>query len=82
MVWSYKKCQKIVVARGLIRVRTKNLLAQTIPDKVFGTKWRNPVKQDRKRKVWYVLLRVFYLLLAKSKFLKRDEALGYLSTKI
>ena len=31
----------------------------TIPDKVFGTKWSGPVKLDRKRKVWYVSLRVF-----------------------
>ena len=29
-----------------------------IPDKVFGTKWSNPVKLDRKRKVWYVILHV------------------------
>ena len=26
--------------------------------KIFGTKWRNPVKLDRKRKVLYLLLRV------------------------
>ena len=31
----------------------------TIPDKIFGTKWRNPVKLDRRRKVWYLFLRVF-----------------------
>ena len=42
MLWSYKKCQKIGVARGLGRVRAKSLLAQTIPDKVFGTKCSNP----------------------------------------
>ena len=44
----------------------------TIPDKIFGTKWSNPVKLDRRRKVWYQFLRVFYLLLAKSKLLKGD----------
>ena len=44
----------------------------TIPDKIFGTKWSNPVKLDRRRKVWYLFLRVFYLLLAKSKLLKGD----------
>ena len=38
MVWSYKKCQKIGVGRGLDQVRIKNLLAQTIPDKILGTK--------------------------------------------
>ena len=59
MLWGYKKCQKIGVRRGLGGVRTKNLLAQTIPDKVCGIKWSNPVKLDRKRKVWYVFLRVF-----------------------
>ena len=59
MVSSYKKCQKTGVGRRLGRVRTKNLLAQTIPDKIFGTKWRNPVKLDRKRKDWYPFLRVF-----------------------
>ena len=30
-----------------------------IPDKTFVTKWSNPVKLGRKRKVWYVFLRVF-----------------------
>ena len=30
-----------------------------IPDKIFGTKWCNPAKLDRKKKVWYVFLRVF-----------------------
>ena len=48
MLWSYKKCQKIGVGRGLGRIRTKNLFAQTILDKAFGTKWSNPVKLDRK----------------------------------
>ena len=31
----------------------------TIPDKIFGTKWSNPVKLDRKRNVRYQFLRVF-----------------------
>ena len=53
------KCQKIGVGRGLGRVRTKNLLAQTIPGKIFGAKWSNPVKLEGKRKVWYLFLRVF-----------------------
>ena len=42
----------------------------TIPDKILGTKWSNPVKLDRKKKVWYLFLRVFQLLFAKSKFFK------------
>ena len=48
MLWSYKKSQKIGVGRGLGRVRTKNLFALTISDKIFGTKWSNPVKLDTK----------------------------------
>ena len=26
-----------------------------IPDKIFGTKWSNPVKLEKKRKVWYLI---------------------------
>ena len=59
MLWSYKKCKKIGVGRGLGGVRMNNVLAQTIPDKIFGIKWRNPVKLDRNRKVWYL----FYVFL-------------------
>ena len=59
MLWRYKKYQKIGVERGLDRVRIKDLLNHTILDKIFGTKWSNPVKLDRKRKAWYQFLRVF-----------------------
>ena len=31
----------------------------TILDKIFGTKWGNPVKLDRKRKVSYLFLSAF-----------------------
>ena len=41
------------------RVRVKHLLTQTIPDKIFGTKWSNPVKLDKRRIIWYLFLRVF-----------------------
>ena len=37
--------------------RESRLVLPTIPDKIFGTKWSNPVKLDRKRKVWYLFLR-------------------------
>ena len=47
-------------------------LRPTIQDKIFGTKWSNPVKLDWKRKVWYLFLCLFLLLFARSKFLKRD----------
>ena len=50
------------VGGGLGQVRTKHLLAQTISNKVFGIKRSNPVKVDRKGKVWYLLLRVFKFL--------------------
>ena len=46
-----KKIENIGVGRRLDRIRSKNLLAQTILDKIFGTKWSNPVKMNRKRKV-------------------------------
>ena len=37
--------------------RESRLVLPTIPDKILGTKWSNPVKLDRKRKVWYLFLR-------------------------
>ena len=59
MLWSYEKFQKIRVVRGLGQVRIKTFLVQTIRGKIFGTKFRNPVKLDKKRKIGYLLLRVF-----------------------
>ena len=59
MLWNYKKCQKIEVGTGLDQVRIKNVLAQTIPDKVIGNKWSNAVELDRKTKVWHLFLLVF-----------------------
>ena len=47
------------IGRGLGQVRTKNWLAKTIPDKIFETKWRNPIKLERKKKVWYLFLCAF-----------------------
>ena len=35
------------------------VIPPTIPDKIFGAKWSNSVKMDRKRKVWYVFLHYF-----------------------
>ena len=60
MLLSYKKDNKNGVGRGLNRVRRKNLIAQTIPDKIFGTKWSNPVKLDNKKKSLVSVL-VFFL---------------------
>ena len=31
----------------------------TIPDKIFGTKWNNSVKLDKRGKVWCLFLHVF-----------------------
>ena len=59
MLWSYKKCKKVQVWKRLGRVITKFLLAQTIPDKVFGTKKRNPVNLDKKMKILYPILSDF-----------------------
>ena len=51
MPWIYKKCKKIGVGKGLGRVRLKNWFVQTMVEKIVGTKWSNPVKPERKRKV-------------------------------
>ena len=53
MLWSYKKCQKMGVGRGLGQIRAKNVLAQTIPDKICGTIWNKPVKRNRRRKALF-----------------------------
>ena len=58
-LWSNKICQKIADRRVLCQVRVKSLLAQIIPNKIFGTNWSNPVKLDRQRKILYLFLRVF-----------------------
>ena len=34
-------------------------IAITIADKILGTEWSNPLKLDRTRKLWYLLLHVF-----------------------
>ena len=49
---------------------------------VFGAGWRNPVKLDRTGKVWYLLLRVFWVLLPEFNFWGGDWALGYVCTQI
>ena len=50
---------QIGVGLGLGRLEIKNLLAQTITNKIFGTKGSNPLKVDRKRKVWYLFFSHF-----------------------
>ena len=42
-----------------VKYKIKFTSTSTIPGKIFGTKWSNPVKLERKRKVWYLFLRVF-----------------------
>ena len=54
----------------------------TIPDKIFWTKKRNLTKLDKARKVWYLLLRVFWLVLTKFNFSKGSSALDHISTQI
>ena len=39
--------------------KDQKLLFQTNLDKIFGTKWSNLVKLDKKRKVRYLFLRAF-----------------------
>ena len=60
---SYGKCQKIEVWRKLGCVKSKRLFTQTILDKIFGAKWRNPVNLDRAKKLWYLVLSNSWLLL-------------------
>ena len=50
-------------------------------EKIFGATRNKPVKLDRRRKVWYLFLHAFQALLAKTEFLKGDEAQGYVSTQ-
>ena len=47
------------VGRGLGQVQAKNVLAQTISNKIFGTKWNNPEILDRRRKGWYLFFCIF-----------------------
>ena len=78
MLWSNDKCQKIGVGKGLGWVRIKDLLAQTIPDKIFRKKWSNTVKLDRKK--FDICYRVF--LTAIWKVQPFDERLGYVTPQI
>ena len=59
MLWSYKTCQKVGVGKGLGQLSIKNLLAHAIQGKIFGRKCSNPLKLNRERKVWHLLLHVF-----------------------
>ena len=44
---------------------------------IFVTKQRNAVKFDRARDVWFLFLRLFWLLFPKFKFWNRGRALYY-----
>ena len=59
-----------------------NYSLPTILDKIFGSKYRNPVKSDRTTKLWYPLYYIFLLLLPKFNFWEGDWALGSVSTQI
>ena len=53
-------------------------------NKIFGTKYRNEVKLDKARKIWYLLflyILLFWLQLPKCDFWKIDWALGYVSSQ-
>ena len=59
---NYNKQAKVKIyrlSRNLEERKRWLVIVPTIPNKIFGTKWRTPVKLDRKRKVWYLFLRVF-----------------------
>ena len=53
-------------------VTAKNWFAQTIPDKIFGTKKKRPVKLYWTRKIWYLIFRIFWLLQRKFNFWNGD----------
>lgn len=61
---------------------SKILSVRLILGKKFRIKYWNPVKTERIRKVWYLYLRVFWLLLPMCNFIKGDWVLGYISTQI
>ena len=42
----------------------------TIPDRVYGAKWRNWVKLERERKVWYPVFPCFLSAIAEVKFIE------------
>ena len=53
------KCQWSILVKFTILLSFPIAVSlPTIPQTLFGTKWGNLVKLDKKRKVWYLLLRV------------------------
>ena len=61
----------------------KRVPVPTILDKIFGTKWSNPVKLDMKRQVWYLYLCVFncYSQSLKSNFWLKPNTQNSADTK-
>ena len=59
IVWfsSHKLKKKMVIE--ILLPSEFVILGSTILNKIFGTEWSNPVKLNKKRKVWYVFLGVF-----------------------
>ena len=51
----------------------KFLFAQGVPNITSQTYWRNPVKLDKTRKFWYLLLGTIWLSLPKFNFWKRES---------
>ena len=41
---------------------TKHFRTQAVSGKIFGTKWRNPMKLEMTRKFWYLSFYTFWLL--------------------
>ena len=77
---SYAACQNIEVQRKVDEVMTKNSFAQTIPDKIFGTKQRKLTKIGQEKNS---LVRTFPgLLTAIANFLKGDWRMSKLKLDI
>ena len=50
---------KVKINKSQEKYAIQEFCDDTIPPKIFGIKWSNQVKLDRKRKIWYLFLRVF-----------------------
>ena len=50
---------------SLIEAKLHYKTHPAIPDKIFGTKWSNPVKLDKRRKVCYLFYACFLTAIGK-----------------
>lgn len=82
LLLSYRKYLKIQNWRILGLVTAKNVFAQKIAAKIFGKNYRNTVNLDKKSKIQYLILRMFWQLLPTFNIWKKELELGCVSTLI